>query len=153
MRATKTNTTISERNIGTFQKGYTINTIYIGNLSYSKNEGDIKKLFTRFGEVSFVRLNVDTKTRLSKGIAFVQMPNKQEALKAIKGLDGQIHDDRTLKVSIAKESGMTISPDKKKYDPTKPKAKKPEESKSELVMKKKKRPKGLTVLFNHLNSK
>ena len=43
----------------------------------------------------------DEKTQLKKGFGFVQMPNKEDAAKAIKSLNGKQLDGRTLKVSIA----------------------------------------------------
>lgn len=77
-------------------------TIYIGNMSYSKNQFEIKQIFENFGDVNYVKVTVDPETNLSKGYAFVQMPNKLEGFKAIRQLDGTILDDRTLKVSEAK---------------------------------------------------
>ena len=95
---------LSDRNLGTFQKDPAYTTIYIGNLSYRKKERDLEYIFRKFGKVSYVRLILDTVKHTSKGIAFIQMPNKSEAEKAILGLNGKQMDGRTLKVSIAKEN-------------------------------------------------
>ena len=38
---------LSERNIGFFKKDGTVETIYVGNLVYSKNENDIRDLERR----------------------------------------------------------------------------------------------------------
>jgi RNA recognition motif-containing protein len=156
MKMTQPQTPIAERNLGIFQKGYNVSTIYIGNMSYSKREKDIKKMFSKYGVVNFVKLVLDPKTRLSKGIAFVQMPNKKEAQYAIEKLNEQQLDGRTLKVSIAKENGENkdsyefSNDDKSKKNLSHLKN---TETKFEKILKKKKRPKGLKVLFNHLNSR
>ncbi len=90
--------------IGYLKKDSDMTTVYIGNLVYSKNEKSILNLFKSYGYVNFVRINRDKKTKKSKGIAFVQMKNRNEALKAIKALNGKQLDGRTLKVSIALEN-------------------------------------------------
>lgn len=139
--------TLSERNLGFFQKaGDKITTIYIGNLSYKKNEKDIKSLFKTFGKVSYVRLMLDPKTMKSKGFAFVQMTSPTNAAKAIKHLDGSQLDGRTLKVSVAKERNQSLPV------ATVAKAKPKKEKEDEQRNPRRKRDKGLQLLFNHLNS-
>jgi U11/U12 small nuclear ribonucleoprotein SNRNP31 len=79
-------------------------TIYIGNLNYKRDEDGIKRLFSKYGHVSFVYILKDKKTKLSKGVAFVDMPNKTKAIEAISVLNGSEIDGRTVKVSIAQEN-------------------------------------------------
>lgn len=124
-------------------------TVYIGNLSYNKSEGSIKKLFAKYGKVINIKIVVDPKTEKSKGIAFVQMTQKQDALKAIKSLNGKIIDGRTFKASIAIES-KTIDLEKKNQT-LKMKAINTE-VKEKPKKKKKKKIKGLNVLFDYLKS-
>lgn len=81
-------------------------TIYIGNMSYDRGPNEIKELFEKYGQVNYVKVNVDPKTNKSKGFAFVQMPNKIEGRKAIAQLNGELLDGRTLKVSEAKERDL-----------------------------------------------
>ncbi|MFH1296118.1 MAG: RNA-binding protein [Bacteroidota bacterium] len=76
--------------------------IYAGNLSYKVDETDLKQLFEEFGEVSSVNLISDKYTGQSKGFGFVVMENKDEAIKAIKGLDGREIDNREIKVNEAR---------------------------------------------------
>ena len=123
-------------------------TIYIGNLRYKRDEDGIKKLFERYGKVDYVDLITDPKTKLSKGIAFVRMPVKKQALYAIDKLNGREIDGRTLKVSVAQDrferpvkSGAKV-------------ARKPinEEFDQKKKPIRKRREKGLKVLFNYLNS-
>ena len=76
-------------------------TIYVGNLSYTRNEESIKELFSPFGYVKSVSIVLRPGTNLKSGIAFVKMTNEEKALTAIKELNGKLVDERTLKVSIA----------------------------------------------------
>jgi len=85
------------------QKNDEVTTIYVGNLSFRKREGEVKKLFQKFGKVTYVKNILDTKTGHNKGFSFVQMPNRENALDAIHNLNGKVVDERTLKVSIAEE--------------------------------------------------
>jgi len=94
---------INEHKVGYFQTDLDVVSIYVGNLRYTKDEHAIKEMFAEFGSVKYVKLVVDPKTDKSKGIAFVQMPNKNAADQAIQKMNGKEVDGRTLKVSIAKE--------------------------------------------------
>lgn len=76
-------------------------TVYINNLSYRRNEKDIKELFYKFGKVINVKLIVDHVTNKSKGMAFVEMDSEMSAEKAIAGLHGMEIDGRTVKVTHA----------------------------------------------------
>ena len=130
------------------QKDKNLMTIYIGNLSYKKREGEIKKLFQNFGKVTYVKIVLDPKTEKSKGIAFVQMPNEKDALKAIDQLNGKIVDERTLKVSIAIESE-----EPQKVKPIKTRKRDSEETIENTTKKKgpkRKKIKGLDVLFDYI---
>lgn len=79
--------------------------IYVGNLVYSMAEGDINKLFSKYGKVGKINVIRNQKTNQSTGIAFLQMFNKEHAKTAISKLDGSQVNGRTLKVSVALERG------------------------------------------------
>lgn len=138
--------------IGTLQKGKSVTTLYLAGLNYSKNEADIKKQFERFGMVSYVRMIRDAKTQKKKGIAFVQMPNKIDALKAVKVLNGKQWAGRTLKVEVARDN------EAKKEEPKKVKfTAKPVQAmleKEEKAEKKKpnRKLKGLNLLFENIKN-
>ena|SRR5437016_4441278 len=76
--------------------------IYVGNISRELNEKDIRKAFEEYGEVTLVNLIKDKLTGQLKGFGFVEMPNKEEAQKAIEALDGQRLSGRALNVAEAK---------------------------------------------------
>src|SRR3989337_315454 len=76
--------------------------LYVGNLSYSTSEDDIRALFERAGTVQSVTLIRDRETGRSKGFAFVEMGTQDEAQKAIGLFNGTPLDDRQLTVSVAR---------------------------------------------------
>lgn len=77
--------------------------IYVGNLNYEMDEAGIYKLFTKFGKVGKIEVIKDKKTQRSKGIAFLQMFNREHAENSIQKLNGRVVGGRTLKVSVALE--------------------------------------------------
>jgi len=76
--------------------------IYVGNISRESTENEVRQAFEEYGEVTSVNLIKDKFTGNSKGFAFVEMPNKEEAENAIKNLDGQKLDGRVLNVAEAR---------------------------------------------------
>ncbi len=76
--------------------------LYVGNLSYSTTEDDLKTLFTKAGQVVSVALITDRDTGNSKGFGFVEMSTQVEAEQAISMLNGFNLNDRELKVNLAK---------------------------------------------------
>lgn len=76
--------------------------IYVGNLSYTTTEADLKRAFEGYGRVDSARTVVDRDTNRSKGFGFVEMPDSGEGQAAIAGLDGRDLDGRTIKVNEAR---------------------------------------------------
>ena len=76
--------------------------LYVGNLSYSTTEDDLRTLFTEAGTVTSVALIKDRDTGQSKGFGFVEMSNQVEAEKAISMFNDYAMGDNKLKVNVAK---------------------------------------------------
>lgn len=76
--------------------------LYVGNLSYTTTEDDLRSLFSKAGEVASVAVIKDRDTGNSKGFGFVEMNTQVEAEKAITMLNGTLVGDRELKVNLAK---------------------------------------------------
>ena len=76
--------------------------IYVGNLTYSVTEDELKEMFSEYGEVASVSLITDKFSGQSKGFAFVEMPDNSDADGAIKGLNDTVVSGRKLKVNQAK---------------------------------------------------
>jgi RNA recognition motif-containing protein len=77
--------------------------IYVGNLSYNVKENELEEVFKEYGEVTSVKVITDKFTGRSKGFAFVEMPNDEEAQNAIKELNEAELASRNLKVNEAQE--------------------------------------------------
>lgn len=76
--------------------------IYVGNLSYGIKENDLKEIFEEYGETSSVRIIKDKMTGKSKGFAFVEMDNDNEAKEAISNLNEAELQGRKLVVNEAR---------------------------------------------------
>lgn len=76
--------------------------LYVGNLSYTTSEDDLRTLFAKAGGVASVALIKDRDTGDSKGFAFVEMYTQREAQTAISMLNSFNLNDRALKVNLAK---------------------------------------------------
>lgn len=76
--------------------------IYVGNISRTATEQDLKEAFEAFGAVQSAAIIKDKFSGESRGFGFVEMPNKEEADKAISGLNGKDLKGRTLTVNEAK---------------------------------------------------
>ena len=75
--------------------------IYVGNLPYSVDEAALKKLFSAF-KVEVVTLISDKFSGRSKGFGFVEIPDDEEAKKAISEMNRKEVGGRELKVSEAR---------------------------------------------------
>lgn len=76
--------------------------IYISNLSFNVTDQDLKELFADYGNVSSAKVISDRETGKSRGFGFVEMPENDEARKAIAELDKAEYDGKTINVSEAK---------------------------------------------------
>ena len=77
--------------------------LYVGGLPYQTNEQDLLDLFGQVGQVTEASVITDRDTGRSKGFAFVEMSNEQEARTAIEKLNGTTMGDRAITVSQARE--------------------------------------------------
>lgn len=60
--------------------------IYVGNLSWSMTEEDLRSLFEQYGTVSSVKIVKDRETGRSRGFGFVDMPDDNEGQAALTNL-------------------------------------------------------------------
>ena len=77
-------------------------TLYVGNLNYRATENDLGSLFSEFGNVDSVKLVMDKMTGRARGFAFVEMPNEEEASRAIEALHDKEFMTRNLLVNKAR---------------------------------------------------
>lgn len=76
--------------------------IYVGNLSYTATEDDLRDAFSQYGKVSSVNIIKDRETGRPRGFAFVEMADGKEAATAIQELNLREIDGRSVTVNEAR---------------------------------------------------
>ncbi len=76
--------------------------IYVGNLSMDVTSSDLQETFEKFGQVASANVIRDRFSGESRGFGFVEMPEKSEAISAIKELNSSELKGQTIKVSEAR---------------------------------------------------
>lgn len=75
--------------------------LYVGNLSYDLSENELREVFEKYGNVTSVTIIYDRHSKRSKGFGFVEMPDKDQAGRAIEALNGKELKGRPIKVDKA----------------------------------------------------
>lgn len=83
------------------QKGRDDNSIRVTNLSEDTREQDLQELFGPFGPISRIYVAFDRETGASRGFAFINFVNRENAVRAINKLDGYGYDNLILRVEWA----------------------------------------------------
>lgn len=76
--------------------------IYVGNLSFTTSDNELRDAFAPYGEVASAQVITDRETMRSRGFGFVEMPDDNAADQAIRSLNGADLQGRTLTVNVAK---------------------------------------------------
>jgi cold-inducible RNA-binding protein len=76
--------------------------LFVGNLSYTTTEADLRTYFGTVAAPSQVVLPVDRETGRPRGFAFVEFMDRSNAEQAIQRFNGQIFNGRPLAVSEAR---------------------------------------------------
>lgn len=84
--------------------------LFVGNLSFQTSESDLRELIEPFGQVTRVHIAKDRETGRARGFAFVEMPNDEEAARAIAALNGKEVGGRNLNVNEARPRTEGSSP-------------------------------------------
>jgi RNA recognition motif-containing protein len=75
--------------------------IFVAKLDFGVSSEQLRKLFEQHGRVFKANVATDRETGKSRGFAFVEMPDRSEALNAIKALDNQVVNGRPMTVKEA----------------------------------------------------
>ncbi|MDX1408565.1 MAG: RNA-binding protein [Saprospiraceae bacterium] len=70
--------------------------IFVAKLSYNTEESTLRQSFEQFGAVDSVKIIMDKYEGRSKGFGFVEMPNDDEAMRAIEELNDSTLDGRQI---------------------------------------------------------
>lgn len=76
--------------------------LFVGNLSYQTGENDLQDYFSQAGAVTSVNLMLDKMSGKSRGFAFVEFANADDANRAIEQFHNQEFQGRSLTVNIAR---------------------------------------------------
>ena len=77
--------------------------LYVGNLSYSITELDLRELFAGLGTVTDAKIITDRETGRPRGFGFIEMATEEEARKAIDELNGRDVQGRQVAVKEAED--------------------------------------------------
>ncbi|MBI5152798.1 RNA-binding protein [Candidatus Peregrinibacteria bacterium] len=76
--------------------------LYVGNLTYTCTEADLKTTFEAIGPVVSVTIIADKFSGRSKGFGFVEMENEADAEKAVASLNNSEFSGRKIVVNEAR---------------------------------------------------
>jgi len=76
--------------------------IFVGNLNFRTTQDELHAAFAQFGTVERVNIVTDRDTGQSRGFAFVEMTDRQEAENAIAQLNGAQLNGRAMNVNEAR---------------------------------------------------
>jgi RNA recognition motif-containing protein len=88
--------------------------IFVAKLASKTTTDDLRALYEQFGTVESCKVIMDRETGRSKGYGFVEMPNENEAYKAIAETDETVFMGNELQVkkSRPQEGGAKPQPEK-----------------------------------------
>ena len=84
--------------------------IFVAKLNFKTKREELTKAFEQYGQVTSVKIVHDRETGRSKGYGFVEMPNDEEANRAIAFLNNSQLDGREIIVNPANAKPMGGNP-------------------------------------------
>ena len=80
--------------------------LFVAGLPYDFDDAELMEFFEKFGRVNSAKVALDKETGKSRGFAFVDMANEEEAREAIEGLNGlELGRGKTMVVKEADDKG------------------------------------------------
>lgn len=77
--------------------------LFVAGLPYDLDDAELIEIFEKFGTIASAKVAIDKETGKSRGFAFVEMPNEEEAKEAIEGLNDISLGKKPLVVKQADE--------------------------------------------------
>ena len=81
--------------------------IFISNLDFKVESGDLTDFFSPYGEVVSSKVITDRETGKSRGFGFVEMANDAAGKEAISNLNGAVVEGRAMTVNVARPKEKT----------------------------------------------
>uniref|UniRef100_UPI00398EBF8B cold-inducible RNA-binding protein B-like n=1 Tax=Pristiophorus japonicus TaxID=55135 RepID=UPI00398EBF8B len=80
--------------------------LFIGGLNFDTDEQALEEVFSKYGQISEVRVIKDRDTQTSRGFGFITFENPDDANDALQAMNGKSIDGRQIRVDHAeKKSG------------------------------------------------
>ena len=80
--------------------------LFVAGLPYDFDDAELMEFFEKFGKVNSAKVAIDKETGKSRGFAFVDMANDDEAREAIESLNGlELGRGKTMVVKEADDKG------------------------------------------------
>ena len=77
--------------------------LFVAGLPYDLYDDELVEIFEKFGKIASAKVAIDKETGKSRGFAFVEMPNEEEARDAIENLNDISLGKKPLVVKEADE--------------------------------------------------
>lgn len=84
--------------------------IFVAGLPYDLDDAELEEIFEKFGPVVSAKVALDKETGKSKGFAFVEMQNAEDAKEAIENLNDISLGKKPLVVKPAEERPSSNRP-------------------------------------------
>jgi|SRR5437763_2003695 len=81
--------------------------IFVAGLPYDLYDDELVEIFEKFGTIASAKVAIDKETGKSRGFAFVDMPNDEEAKDAIENLNDISLGTKPLVVKQADDRGSS----------------------------------------------
>ncbi|XP_041044277.1 cold-inducible RNA-binding protein B-like [Carcharodon carcharias] len=80
--------------------------LFVGGLNFETDEQSLEEVFSKYGQISEVRVIKDRDTMTSRGFGFITFENPEDARDALQAMNGKSIDGRQIRVGHAeKKSG------------------------------------------------
>jgi transformer-2 protein len=93
--------------------------LFVTGIHPSLTEEEVTRLFEKYGEVEKCNIMRDPHTKESRGFGFVKMVTSDQADAAKEGLQGEVHQGRTLSIEKARRARPRTPTPGKYYGPPK----------------------------------
>lgn len=93
--------------------------LFVTGIHPSLTEEEVTRLFEKYGEVEQCNIMRDPHTKESRGFGFVKMVTSEQADAAKEGLQGEVHQGRTLSIEKARRARPRTPTPGKYYGPPK----------------------------------